>query len=238
MKTSAMSLLFAVTLVVYVGVAIFFAFPPVAVFAIDSDVGQGRFILGGTAEGAVDPADSGNKVVRMDVSATTFGFVSRNLDKGTQVEGLSNQLSFHFRFATGGSCGGGSPRYQLAIDTDGDGVSNGNAFGHAGPFPSFTGCPDDTWLFEDLTDTAMRWDLTQFNDELTAISQPSVGTLCGSFVCTWGQVLTVFGNFPNHRVLTGALVDDTFPGSGRGVGFGFYDNIEIGGRKLQSLPQQ
>jgi hypothetical protein len=181
-----------------------------------------------------DPVNPRNKVIRMDVTVATFGTVRRTLDWGTQVEDLTNQLSFNFRFAAGGSCGGGSPRIQLAIDVDGDGTSDGNAFGYTGPFPNFTGCPADTWLFEDLTSNVQRWDLSQFNDDLAGIGQPASNTTCGSFVCTWGQVLTVFGNFPNHRALTATLVDDTYGGSPRGIGFAYYDNIELGDEKLQN----
>ena len=192
------------------------------------------FRLGGTSMWVTDPVNPRNKVVRMDVTVATFGTVRRTLDWGTQVEDLTNQLSFNFRFAAGGSCGGGSPRIQLAIDVDGDGTSDGNAFGYTGPFPNFTGCPADTWLFEDLTSNAQRWDLSQFNDDLAGIGQPASNTTCGSFVCTWGQVLTVFGNFPNHRALTATLVDDTYGGSPRGIGFAYYDNIELGDEKLQN----
>lgn len=217
MKVSKKRLAFA-----FLSVAIVLLFGPGTIASADD------FELGGTATEAVDPVNPANEVISMNVTTTTFGFVRRELKERTQVEDLTGQLSFHFRFATGGSCGGGSPRIQLAIDTDGDGVSNGNAFGYVGPSPSFTGCPANAWLFQDLTgDGATRWDLTQFNDDLAAIGQPSV-----PFVDTWAKVLTVFGNFPNHRVLTGELVDDTFTGSGRGSGFAFYDNIEIGDKKL------
>jgi len=192
------------------------------------------FKLGGTSMWVTDPVNPRNKVIRMDVTVATFGTVRRTLDWGTQVEDLTNQLSFNFRFAAGGSCGGGSPRIQLAIDVDGDGTSDGNAFGYTGPFPNFTGCPADTWLFEDLTSNVQRWDLSQFNDDLAGIGQPASNTTCGSFVCTWGQVLTVFGNFPNHRALTATLVDDTYGGSPRGIGFAYYDNIELGDEKLQN----
>lgn len=233
MKKTSSRLSFGAAVIVWIVLAIFSSFLSVPSLARDSDIGKGKFNLGGTAVADVDPTDATNEVIRMSVAEGIFGFVTRDFDKATQVEDLSSQLSFHFRFASGGSCGGGSPRYQLAIDTDGDGMSNGNAFGYVGPFPSFTGCPDDTWLFEDLTDASIRWDLTQFNDELAGIGQATVNVLCGSFVCTWGQTLTVFGNFPNHRVLRGSLADDFFTGSTRGATDAFYDNIEIGGRKLR-----
>lgn len=46
---------------------------------------------------------------------------------------------------TDDTCGAGSPRFQLNIDSDGDGRSDGNVFVYAGTLPSFT-CtePGDT----------------------------------------------------------------------------------------------
>lgn len=49
------------------------------------------------------------------------------------------------------TCGLGSPRVSLAIDRDGDGDSDGNAFGYLGTSPAFAACPQRTWLFEDFT---------------------------------------------------------------------------------------
>jgi hypothetical protein len=46
---------------------------------------------------------------------------------------------------TSTDCGGGSPRFQIAIDMNGDGQftqpPDGNVFVYFGPFPNFTGCP-------------------------------------------------------------------------------------------------
>ncbi|MGH3118109.1 MAG: hypothetical protein ACRDQ2_13550, partial [Gaiellales bacterium] len=69
----------------------------------------------------------------------------------------------------------------LAIDRDGDGDSDGAAFGYVGTFPNFDTCPQETWIYEDFTggDTITgpgpfpspprttpneekEWDLTQF----------------------------------------------------------------------------
>ena len=41
---------------------------------------------------------------------------------------------------TDDNCGGGSPRVQIRVDTDGDGISNGSVRVALGPSPSFTGC--------------------------------------------------------------------------------------------------
>jgi len=49
------------------------------------------------------------------------------------------QLSTDFNVG-GSDCGGGSPRFQINIDTDGDGNLDGNVFVYLGPHPNFTGC--------------------------------------------------------------------------------------------------
>jgi hypothetical protein len=41
---------------------------------------------------------------------------------------------------TDDDCGGGSPRFQVGLDTDGDGDRDGNIFVAFGPSPNFTGC--------------------------------------------------------------------------------------------------
>jgi hypothetical protein len=69
-------------------------------------------------------------------------------------------LKYYFPART---CAGGSPRFQLAIDTDGDSSSNGNAFGYVGHVGFGGGCITGAWDFVDLTDAVpSRWDLTQF----------------------------------------------------------------------------
>ncbi len=52
-----------------------------------------------------------------------------------QVTALSADFN-----VTDDDCGGGSPRFQLNMDTDGDGDSDGNIFVAFGPSPNFTGC--------------------------------------------------------------------------------------------------
>jgi hypothetical protein len=48
-------------------------------------------------------------------------------------------LSYDFNVTDDG-CGGGSPRFVLGIDTNGDNSADGYAVAHAGPSPVFTGC--------------------------------------------------------------------------------------------------
>lgn len=119
------------------------------------------------------------------------------------------------------TCGGGSPRIQLAVDLNGTGTPDGNAFGYFGPYPSFAACPKGKWTYEDLTDETPRWDVSQLITKgLTGLS---------SFVNTWAQVVTALDTqFPKHVICTGAFVDDTFTGSPSGTGDAFYDLISIG----------
>src|SRR5687768_13184079 len=93
--------------------------------------GDSGFLLGGTAQHALDPENPANEVIEINTLAEPFsGTVSRTLD--TQLYLLDNMLEFKSYYDLR-SCGGGSPRIQLAIDLDGDGVSDGNAFGHVKP---------------------------------------------------------------------------------------------------------
>jgi hypothetical protein len=201
---------------------------------------SGGWLLAGTAQLAQDPENSQNDVIkiRTDV-APFFGQVSRTVN--VKVNKLDNMLEFKARFTSPKTCTGGSPRLQLAIDADGDGDSDGNAFGFFGsPATSFTGCPQNTWLYEDLTgggdgtitggplfpsppqmlplNEELEWDLIEFGELLPK---------------SWSDVEAFFAMHPNHLVCTVALVDDVpaglpipLPGS---AGTAHYDVIS-GGR--------
>jgi len=197
------------------------------------DRDRGRFFLGGTARLARDPENRANSVIRIRTDVEPFfGTVSRRAN--VKVRRLDNMLEFKAWFlAPSKSCTGGAPRLQLAIDADGDGRPDGNAFGYFGPSPNFRGCPPGTWLYEDLTgagDAAitapllfpstggvtpneeLEWDLTQ---------------LGGTFYNTWSQLETFFDAFPHHLVCSVALVDDTF-GIPFMSGTAYYDLFSAG----------
>jgi hypothetical protein len=200
----------------------------------DGENGDDGWLLGGSARLAQDPDNPANDVIKISTVGGSFGTVSRTVN--TKVDRLDNMLEFKSWFELGKTCFGGSPRFQLAIDRDGDGDSDGNAFGYYGPSPSFTGCPPQNWMYEDLTGAGdalvtggplapslnptrptpneeLEWDLTQFG---------------GLFYNTWSQVEAFFAAQPSHQVCTVALVDDSFGAPGMS-GIAYYDIIS-GGR--------
>src|SRR5439155_8499441 len=114
---------------------------------------------------------------------------------------------------------GGSPRIQLVIDTDGNGISNGNAFGYVGHAGFGAGCVTGAWDYVDPTDSVpARWDLTQV---------PAGGYQ------NWPGVVAYTSAFPNHRVLNAILVDDSgwYPPA---AGCAYYDLVTTGARTLDS----
>lgn len=65
---------------------------------------------------------------------------------------------------TDDDCGAGSPRFQIEVDTDNDGNSDGNVFVAIGPSPNFTDCPADWQSTGNLigNEDAGRYDFGQF----------------------------------------------------------------------------
>jgi hypothetical protein len=183
-----------------------------------------RFQLFGTAEHAKDPTDQANHVIEITTSiAGAFGGVTRDLNQ--KITTLDDHLSVSYYFVSPLTCFGGSPRIQLRFDSNGDGIGDGNLFGHFGPSPVFTGCLTNLWQHEDLTlstlenapQTICRWDSSQIVG----------GTQCN----TWDGMKAMLSTmFPNHRVLRGQLVADAFAPVMEGVAF--YDEITIGYRTL------
>jgi hypothetical protein len=70
-----------------------------------------------------------------------YGGVSFTVPSGTTVNDL-NTLGTDY-LVVAGNCGGGSPRFQIRVDMDGDGVASAgdkNIFVYIGPYPNFTLC--------------------------------------------------------------------------------------------------
>lgn len=185
----------------------------------DDDSDGPRFQLFGTAERM---RFLGNDVIRIDTfPAGTFGGAS--LELGVPVGGLDRKIALSV-YLVNIDCFGGSPRVQLRVDMNGDGASDGNAFGYLGPFPSFTGCDPQVWQYHDMTDGVQRWDTSQLVGATSTI-------ICGSFVCTFAQMASFLAaNFPNHKILRGSVVQDAFLPVMQG--FAFYDDVQLGNTVL------
>jgi hypothetical protein len=211
-------------------VLLLLAFPSVPGSAAQGEPAEGtKFQLFGTAMDDLDPENPFNELISISNAGLAFGGAERKLGDQIQVVMLDNQIELKHYFV-GRTCGGGSPRIQLAISLDGDREPEGNAFGYVGPFPVFTGCPPNVWRYEDLTDDQPRWDLSQFAAECSEL--PGC-TLPPGFVVPWDVMETFFMTvFPNHRVVVGSLVDDTFPGSPSGQGCAYYDLVSVGSRTI------
>jgi hypothetical protein len=169
-----------------------------------------------------DPQNLTNDVI--SVLTTTLypagiGVAVRNTPPGFKINALTNQLQLKYYFPTR-SCGGGSPRIELAIDTDGDGQPNGNAFGYVGHTGFGGGCVTGVWDFVDMTDAVpFRWDLTQF----------------GLGYHSWQTAVAAMNTaFPNHRVLAGSLVDDSCGFAPSSCGKAYYDLLTIENRTLEN----
>ena len=186
--------------------------------------GDRVFLLGGTAQHAQDPENATNDVIRIStLDPPLFGTVGRAL--GVKIATLDNQLEWKQYLVAPKTCVGGSPRMQLAIDLNGDGVSDGNAMGNFGPGPFGTGCVSNVWQYQDLTDAAPRWDVTQLTG-VGEIPTPLPGNV-NPFLVPWDLLETLVSGFPLHRVCTGQLTDDTFGIPGMS-GIAYYDLISIG----------
>jgi hypothetical protein len=205
-------------------IAVLLVGAPTAAIANGDENGNGGFLLGGTAQHAQDPENPANDVIRVStLTSPFFGTVSRTLN--VKIMALDNQVEWKSYFVAPKTCVGGSPRMQLAIDLNGDGTSDGNAFGNFGPGPFGTGCVSNIWDYQDLTDLAPRWDVTQLTG-LGEIPTPLPGNV-NPFLVPWDLLETLVSAFPNHLVCTGQLTDDTFGIPGMS-GIAYYDLISIG----------
>lgn len=112
-----------------------FAFTPFA-FALHSPE---HYSLFSDAE-YVSPGNASGRAVHI-ASDPGFGGVNFPVEAGMTFADL-DVLSTDYKFETDDSCAGGSPRFQVKVDT-GAGVKN--IFAYIGPHPNYTGCAPDVW---------------------------------------------------------------------------------------------
>jgi hypothetical protein len=147
-----------------------------------------------------------------------IGVAYRYTPPGFKIAALDHQINLKYYFPAR-SCSGGSPRVQIAIDTDGDGDFDANAFGYVGHAPFGAGCITGEWDIIDMTDNIGRWDLSQ---------------LGGGMTMTWDTAEAfVTTGFPNHRVISGSLVDDSCSFAPLSCGQAYYDLFTYENRTLE-----
>ena len=153
--------------------------------------------------GTAAPVRSGQSPNSWAIRLTSQGFTTYG---GVAYQNPSGPMKFDdiYYFGTdfrvqSGNCGGGSPRFQLNIDTNGDGTFDGNVFVYIGMFPSFNLCdtvPPGNWQTTgNLVDNPdLRYDTSQIG-----------GTFYDSYTGTKIRLDTIY---PNHKILGIQLVVD------------------------------
>ncbi len=131
-------------------------------------------------------SESGGHVVLVsdgsNMSATDdFSSVRFDDANGTVFSTLTNLAADYD--VTDDSCGGGSPRFQIAVDTNGDSTSDGNVFVYMGPSPSFAGCTGSASTGNLIgNEDAGRWDYTQLGGPLGGYSGAPATVLSGTIL--------------------------------------------------------
>jgi hypothetical protein len=180
-----------------------------------------------------DPENPTNDTISIDTTGGLIGLAFRELPPGITIAALDNQLGLKYYFVNR-SCGGGSPRLDLLIDTNGDRNFTQPpdivAHGHVNP-PSTVGCPMNEWVYENMADhTSKRW-------ETTPLAPVGCGPGGAPTMCTWDELeMRVSAMFPNHRIPSGFLLDGESCGFPflPGCGKAHYDLVTIENRTLEN----
>jgi hypothetical protein len=131
----------------------------------------------------VHPGHNSDTAIQLTSVGTSSGGIDFDTPTGMTLSQLQN-LSTDYMFTTG-SCGGGSPRFQINVDGK-------NIFVYIGPPPNYTGCAAGTWLTTgDLLESALFVDTSQLPG--------------GTFYDTWASALAKYGT---HTVTGIQLVAD------------------------------
>lgn len=166
-----------------------------------------------------EATEAGGVVTLVSDASPGYGLISYAFT-GSTFASLS-QLATDFN-VTDDDCYGGSPRFQLPIDTDNNGISNGNMFIYLGPSPSFSGCPQNTWIPSGNlvgNNDACRFDTSQL----------AAGTQCN----TYNGALAAFGT---GKILGVRIVVDSGWGFGDGEQTVKIDNVQINGDTFTFTP--
>ena len=177
-----------ITLFITVGVMTFL---PLAAHAAD-----GEFSLGGFSEVVNNNPALGHPKA-FQVPSTCVGDCLRGGNAGQLTTSSIIYLPDHtLRFKDinalstdyrrwDGDCGGGSPRFEIGLDTNGDGVLDGSIFVYLGPLYNFTNCSREWENTGNLISIGgdYRWDLTQFRGLFYSSYRDAIGLLGEAVIC-------------------------------------------------------
>jgi len=138
----------------------------------------------------------------------TFGGIDFDIPAGTTFA-MFYTLATDFMF-TQGSCGGGSPRFQINVT---NGTVSGNIFVYIGPPPAYAGCPMNLWQ--------MTGDLLEGVNPIDTSQLPA-----GTFYDPYSVAVTKYGGY---QVTGVQLVADGSWSQVGGVQTVLVDNVDIDG---------
>jgi hypothetical protein len=180
------------------------------------------------ASGAVPWSAFGDATAsRQDGAPNPWAVTLRSAGDGAGFGGIAFQPTTRLTFAevttlsadfnvTDDDCGGGSPRFQLNLDTDADGDRDGNIFVALGPSPNFTGC-------------ALGWQSTGNLIGNTDHGRYDASQVGGSAFGTYEDALNAAGD---AHVLGIQLVVDASWFFGDGEQTVLVDNVQVNEHKL------
>jgi len=174
--------------------------------------------------GASGGGGGGNETISATMTPTSVALALRRLPPGIKITALTNQLGLKYYFIAPRTCGGGSPRMTLLVDSDGDGDVDFAAHGHVNP-PAYAACPTNQWIYQDVTDNLPRWEVTPGG------AVPGIPVFPFTPWKTFAAAVTTA--FPNHRVVAGFLVDDSCSFSPTTCGKAYYDLVIVENRTLE-----
>ncbi len=84
-----------------------------------------------------------------------------------------------------GDCGGGSPRFEMGLDTNGDGVLDGQIYVYLGELYDFTRCTREWGNTGNLITVGgdYRWDLAKFNGLFYSSYREAINQLGEAVIC-------------------------------------------------------
>lgn len=138
-----------------------------------------HYTLFGDAE-YVSPGNASDRAVELVSDADpAYGGIDYGVEDGLTFEELTT-LSTDYLLPED-ACVGGSPRFQINLDEDGDGVSDGNVFAYFGTDSGGAACVTGTWANTgDFLETGRLLDTSQ---------------LGGTFYDTYANALATYGDY-------------------------------------------